>query len=390
MPSSLLFPLDKIKPTEILTEYSEWIYFTLILVFFISVAGITLRKHFDRPYVKPLIIAVGLMLTVGVFKFKDSVTSIFEGWGIIGTVLLVIMAATIPYGLCRGFGLQGGKAFFLTYILLYVLSWLQFPEIFYLFSDKNLGFINLGLLILFIVAIFKVVKFGKISPKIATDWSSGNSASEPVIDTEIEEQDYEKRLVKKKAGNLTKIEIRSIEDIAESLAEIHRIIQKHRNNLPKEEREKITEILKDISKRETIFTKSVQKLRKIFQRIGVADANQLREKKERMAKTEGEEREILTKEIAEEEEKIKIEKSILEFEKRLNQYINSFNESIRITIEHLKTSPYPFDAEPSITKARVVLKEMSEMLKEIKILEEKLVRLTKEEKKLLEKEKEMA
>ena len=79
MASSLLFPLDQIKPSQILTQYSEWIYFTLVLVFFISVAGITLRKHFDKPYVKPLIISVGLMLTFGVFKYKEGLSTIFEG-----------------------------------------------------------------------------------------------------------------------------------------------------------------------------------------------------------------------------------------------------------------------------------------------------------------------
>jgi hypothetical protein len=357
--------------------------------FFISVAGITLRKNFDRPYVKPLIIAVGLMLTVGVFKFRDSVTSIFEGWGIIGTVLLDIMAATIPYGLCRGFGLPGGKAFLLTYILLYILSWLQFPEIFYLFSDKNLGVINLGLLILFFVAIFKVVKFSKLPPKMGADLP-GRSVLRPEIDREIETQGDEQRLIKRQAVKMTKIEIHTIDDMAESLAEIHPIIQTHRNNLPRNDRERIAEILKEILRKETIFTKSLQKLRKIFQRIGVADVDQLREQKGRMAKAEEKEKDILKKEIVDEGEKVKLEKSILEFEERLNQYMNSFNEFIQQSLERLKTSPYPFDAEPSIAKARFVLKEMAEMLKETKILEEKLVRLTKAEKNLLRKEKEIA
>ena len=122
MLSSLLFPLDQIKPSQVLSQYSEWIYFTLVLVFFISVSGITLRKHFDKPYVKPLIISVGLMLTFSVFKYRGRLTTIFEGWGILGTILLVIIAATIPYGLARGFGLPGGKAFYLTYILFYILS----------------------------------------------------------------------------------------------------------------------------------------------------------------------------------------------------------------------------------------------------------------------------
>ncbi len=93
MPSSLFFPLDTLRPSDILVQYSEWVYFTL-------------RKHFDKPYVKPLIISVGLMLTVGVFRFKEHVGRVFDGWGILGTILLVAMAATIPYGLCRGFGLS--------------------------------------------------------------------------------------------------------------------------------------------------------------------------------------------------------------------------------------------------------------------------------------------
>ena len=106
MPSYALFPIDLVKPSEILSQYSEWIYFTLILVFFIAIAGITLRRHFDTPYLKPLIISVGLILTTGVFYFKEMLTSIIRGWGIMGAVLLVIVGATIPYGLSRGFGLS--------------------------------------------------------------------------------------------------------------------------------------------------------------------------------------------------------------------------------------------------------------------------------------------
>jgi hypothetical protein len=232
-----------------------------------------------------------------------------------------------------------------------------------------------------------VIKFSKLSAKIDTELPR-SGVTEPEIDREIETQGDEQRLIKKQAAKMTKIEIHTTNDIAESLAEIHQIIQTHRNNLPREERDRITGILKEILKKETIFTKSVQKLRKIFQRIGVADANQLREQKERMAKADEKEKDILTKEIADQQEKLKIEKSILEFEERLNQYMNSFNEFIRLSIEHLRASPYPFDAEPHLGKARVILKDISEMLKETKSLEEKLVKLTKVEKVLLKKENE--
>ena len=138
----MFFPLENIQPSEILTQYSEGIYFTLTLVFFISISGIALRKHFDKPYVKPLIISLGLMLTFGAFRFKAQLTSIFDSWGILGSILLVAMVATIPYGLCRGFGMRAGKAFFLSFILIYILSWVKFPEFYGGLADQNLGLVS--------------------------------------------------------------------------------------------------------------------------------------------------------------------------------------------------------------------------------------------------------
>ena len=389
MASSLLFPLEQIKPSQILTQYSEWIYFTLVLVFFISISGITLRKHFDKPYVKPLIISVGLMLTFGVFKYKEGLNTIFEGWGILGTILLVIIATTIPYGLCRGFGMPGGKAFYLTYILFYILSWVKFPQLYHMLADNNLGLVNLGLLIVFFVAIFKVVKFGKL-PSLGSSNLAGRSPLRPEISREIEVEGDESRLVKKQAGKMTKIEIRSIENMAEALAEIQQIIETHKNNLPKEERERIAHILKEISKKEELFNKSVQNLRKLFQRIDIIDLKELQELKERLAKVDDKERQIVKAEIREEEEKIRTEKTILEYETRLGQYLNSFNGFLMQAVDHIRGSPYPYDANAPLAKARVVLKDILEMTKETKSLEDKLIKLTKSEKKLLKKERKTA
>ena len=169
MPSSLLFPLDQLKPTQFLSEYSEWIYFTLVLVFFISVAGITLRRHFEMPYIKPLIISVGLMLTVGVFMFKNQLVMIFEGWGILGLVLLVLLVATIPFGLCRGYGMPAKKALYVTYILIYIVAWFKFPVFFFSLAEHNLGLVNLGLLILFFISVFKMLPLDKTKRNLAKD-----------------------------------------------------------------------------------------------------------------------------------------------------------------------------------------------------------------------------
>ena len=389
MPLSLLFPLDQIKPSQVLSQYSEWIYFSLVLIFFVSLSGIALRKHFEKPYVKFLIISVGLMFTFSVFRYRERLTDILEGYGIVGSILLVVIVGVIPFGLARGFGMPGGKAFYLTYILFYILSWVKFPEIYHMLADNNLGLVNLGLLIVFFVAIFKVVKFGKLSSSVLTDLDRSGPFM-PEISREIDIEGDENRLFRRQAKKMTNIEIRSIEDIAEALAEIQQIIETHRNNLPREERERIGHIIKEISKKEGLFAKSVQHLRKLFQHIDIIDLKELQELKERLGKVDDKERQIVKAEIKEEEEKIRIEKMILEYETKLGQYLNSFNGFLMQAVDHIRGSPYPYDANTPLAKARTVLKDILEMAKETKALEDKLIRLTKSEKKLLKKERKTA
>jgi len=386
MPSSLLFPLDQINLSDFLSQYSEWIYFTLVTVFFISVAGITLRRYFGKPYVKPLIISVGLMLTIGVFYFKDSLKTIFTGWGIIGTILLVIVGATIPYGLSRGFGLSRPKSFYLTYILFYILFWVQFPQVYYILADNNLGLINLGLLILFVVAVYKLAKRAKLSHKIDTD-IGGHGTYISEIDSEIDTQGTEKKLLKKQAKKITKIEIRTIDDIADSLAEIQQLVEIHRNNLPGSEREKISHILSEILENEELFRKGLQDLQTVFKRIRIMDDDQLQKQRERLTKTDGKEKQLIEAEIAQEEEKLKIEKSIFAFEERLAEFIDAFNKRIELALEQMSASAYPHAARVHLLNAKVILKEMSQMLEEMKSLEDKLISLVKKEKKFLKKEK---
>lgn len=393
MAISMFLPLERYQPGEILNQYSEWIYFALVLVFFISIAGITMRRHFEKPYVKPLIITVGLMLTVGVFKFKDGLRPIFEGWGIIGTIVLAAVAATIPYGLCRGFGMSAARAFYLSYILIYILSWAKFPEFYYGLANSNLGLVNLALLVLFFIAVYKAIR----PRKSTTDYFGSGSAGvleasplKPEIDREIRIENKEKEAIEGQAEKTTEIEFRTVEDIAKSLDEMQRILEKHRNNLPREERERIAKILDRISREEDLFKKGVLNLHKLFQRLDAVDAAHFKELRERLGKASGKEKKLIQEEIEGEEEKIKIEKTVFELDRRLVQAFNAFNKYIGGSLVHLRESPYPSDALPQLSQAGKVLQGILGMIKEAEVLEEKLVALGKQEKKLLKKELETA
>ena len=381
----MLAPLDNIRPSDLLSQYSEWIYFTLVLMFFISVAGLTLRKHFDRPYVKPLIIAVGLMMTVGVFMMRDKLVLIFQGWGIVGTILLVFVAATIPYGLCRGFGMPSNRAFYVVYAIFYILSWVKFPDFYYYLGDHNMGLVNLGLLILFFIAIYKILNMRKS----VTDFVGSLNVENPFrkeISREMNLQDQESRSIEREEKRGTKFEIRTLKDIEESLMEIVRSLQANSTNLTKQDRVKIADKLKKISGKEDVFLKTLQNLKQILQRLRVLDEKQIQEMKNRLARTKGNEKQTLEKEIFMEEEKIKVEQDVLVLEQKLEQGMAAFNNLLHQTVQVLNGSSYPAESITYLSQARTILKGIMSTIEKMRTFEDRLLQLTKNEKYLLKSE----
>lgn len=386
---SMLSPLDNIRPSDLLAQYTEWIYFTLVLIFFIAVAGIALRRHFEKPYVKPLIISTGLILTVGVLMMRDTLAMIFEGWGLIGTMLLVFIAATIPYGLCRGFGMPANRSFFIVYAIFYILAWVKFPAAFYYLGDHNMGLANLGLLILFIYAIYKLLPTWKSK----TDLASGFNAESPLkkeINHEIDTQEIELKAVEQQERYFAKAELKTITDIEESLARMVQVIETNKTSLNTQDRKMIAKALTDISKKEDLFLKPLRNLKPIIQRLTILDDKQIKELKARLGRTKGKGKEALGREIMLEEEKIIVDTRIMALEQRLEQTLGSFNSMIRQSIQVLNSAAYPADAIPDLSKARLVLKDVANIIAEMKRSEDKLLELTKAEKNLLKDERNAA
>ena len=379
---SMLAPLDNIRPSDLLSQYSEWIYFTLVLMFFISVAGLTLRKHFDRPYVKPLIIAVGLMMTVGVFMMRDKLVLIFQGWGIVGTILLVFVAATIPYGLCRGFGMPSNRAFYVVYAIFYIISWVKFPSFYYYLGDHNMGLVNLGLLILFFIAIYKILTMRKS----VTDLVGSLNLESPFrkeISREMNLQDQESRSIEREEKKGTKFEIRTLKDIEESLMEIVRSLQANSANLTTQDRVRIADKLKKISGKEDVFLKTLQNLKHLLQSLRIMDGKQIQEMKNRLARTKGNEKQTLEKEMFIEEEKTKVEQDVLFLEQRLEKELGSFNSLLHQAVQVLNGSAYPADAISYLSQARTILKDIMSTIEKMRTFEDRLLQLTKSENNLL-------
>jgi hypothetical protein len=382
--AQLFFPLDQIRPSEFLNQYHEWIYFTLILVFFIAIAGLTLKRHFDRPYIKPLIISVGLMLTVGMFSFKHMLPKVFAAMGMVGSIALVAVAAMIPYGLSRGFGMRAGKAFYLTYILVYIIGWIQFPDLYYLFGDHNLGLINLLLLIVFIVAIFKAAMPIK-GFSLKTNDIAKTPIEYPEVEREIGVQENEANLMKTNAEPFTRIEIHTLADVQRSLKEIQNILHSRKNNLGREERGQLAKLVQNILQKESLFKSSVARLKKLYTQMKAWDQQQLKAQKQRLQKPRGKEKKILHAEIETEENKLELEKQIFALESALDPKIALFNQNLGQAVNQIR-SAYPYDAKPHLDRAAKVLTSILELVRKVKRIEEQLESMIKMEKKQLQSE----
>lgn len=390
MAPNLLAPLDQLKPGLILTQYADWVYFTLVLIFFIAVAGVALRRHFDKPYVKPLIISVGLMLTVGIFRYKLWLVKIFEGWGLLGGLLLVFVAATIPFGLARGFGLPTGRAFYLSYILFYIISWVKYSEIYTLMGEHNLGLVNLALLILFFWSLYRVISFGwKPKADLGRSFDNTSPAAPQIsreMDTEIKESDW----VKRRAVPATEYELNSVDRMAAALTDIERTMERHRNNLDAEDRARIQGALQQMSNSENLLKQNLIGVQEIFQRLRRVDAQQLQELKARASTTTGKEKGLLLAEVAREEDKLRLEAAIVQADQRLVQLIGEFNAVLATALQRMGGSVHPYDAMPNIKKAGQVLGQIRAVLKQVKDAEKQVLRLEKLEARLLVQEKQAA
>ena len=110
---SIFDPFLQIHPGRFIQQFSDWIIFTLLLVFFISIAGITLHRRFpDSRYGRPLIISVGLMLAVGVYYsiYKGWLHLSLQGFGLVGAALVILVIFFVVYGMIRGFGMHTSTA----------------------------------------------------------------------------------------------------------------------------------------------------------------------------------------------------------------------------------------------------------------------------------------
>ena len=400
MPSTFDFldPFTRIHPGSFISQYSDWILFTLLLFFFWAVAGIALKRRFQESrYLRVLITSIALALAVGTYY------SVYQGWlhlslqglGLFGAVLLFIVIFFIVFGLLRGYGLRLSTALPLGFALFYVSLWAVIPNILTTFQERFPP-VNGILLVLFVVSVFKVLatffrhsrksplELSKAMPK--PDFFPPNE-EDSEIEREEREEKKEVKLLKKRSMKLTKMEIKTVEEIENYLEQMIGVIKGKGSDIDQDEIAELSHVLRQIGKKQSLLKQGLELIKrheKAYKNIHKRDVAEL-EKRFSGAKN-NDEKKVIEEEIVYQKRMVEALDFIEKYEQRITDFTQSFNKFIYAAMQKLK-GRYASDALEYLVEAHKSLTAMKHVYEKQKEIEKYLLKLNKKTIKDLKKEK---
>lgn len=376
-------PFDPNMPGEILQAYREWIYLAVLLAFFISLAGVTLRKHFDRAYVKPLVVATGLMLTFGAFMARSWLVKLFDMAGSFGLMLLAFMLAFFCFSLMKGFGMPPARAFHATYVLTYLVAWVHMPSFFYHLNQIGLGIVNLVLVVMLFISAWQLIKSIRLAPgryQQPSDLPPDSPVSLSMRKEEARQTDFEQKGIEKVAAPMTIVEFKSAEDILTALTDIRNELKKVGASLDPMQKNILRNLLGQIKDKAKLFQGNADKLLRVLGRMQVVDSRSLQALEKKRKASKGNSKDSLTEKLKLEQGRIVLDEAVRDLEKRLSHNLRDFRRAVDQAIKCLDRTSDVSVPLKHIQEAMSFCKNMLNILAGMKDLERNLVENLKKRK----------
>jgi len=393
----LLAPFQNISPGQFISRYSDWILFTLLIFFFWSVITIALKKRFgESKAFRVLATSTALMLSVGTYYmiYKGKLHLSLEGLGMFGAMLILIIIFFILFGLQRNFGMKVSISLPLGFVLFYISLYALTPNV--MTNIQNIFQLAKPIMgILFAISLFRLITafFRHSQPNLLKIGKSMEKTyippkDEPEINHEIKDDKKEQKLLKGKTIKLTKMEIRTVDDMENSLEQLIRLIRANDKNISKDETYKISQILRQISQKENILLESMPILKKqaeIYKTKHRKDLVEL-DKRLRAAINNPQQQNMIRQEIHFQKQMIETIDFIETYEKKIIEFTQNLNKTLLKAIEKLKTI-HPHECLEYLEFGKKELSSMKHIFKKQKDLEKFILRLSKKTIKDLKNEK---
>lgn len=354
MPTNMLDPFNYIKPGPFIDRYQDWLVVTLLIFFFWGAVGLALKKKFgDTKHLRVLVTSIALYMAIGTYysMYKGWLHFTFQSLGMFGVFLALVIVFFIVFGLVRAYGMKLNGALPLAYALLYVSLWGISPNIFDNISDIAPP-INLILLILFFVSIWKIIKAFLHHTKSDASGSlhitdkaikklKGRSADEDEAQHQIEDETKaekaERKHIKKDTLRLTDIEIKTVKDIESNVNRMAQLLHDRGNKLSTADVGQITHVLQKINQDEGILKRGLVEIQREARAYENEHKKEIAEQRQRHAKTKNPKvLKFLTELEHYEGQMYQASKFVEDNEKKIRDFARSFNQQIQSALIQIK------------------------------------------------------
>ena len=209
----------------------------------------------------------------------------------------------------------------------------------------------------------------------------------PEIEREEREEKKEMKLLKKRSMKLTKMEINTVEEIADYLEQMINVIKEKGSDIDQEEIAELSHALRQIGKKQGLLKHGlelIKKHEKAYKNIHSRDVSEL-EKRFSSAKNK-DEKKVIEEEIVYQQKMVEALDFMEKYEKKITDFTESFNKLIYAAIQKFR-GRYPSDALDYLVESHKSLTGMKQVYEKQKEIEKYLLRLNKKTIKDLKKEK---
>lgn len=380
-----------IDPKELLSgTYGEWIILIMLCALFIALAGATLPERLTRSRTgKALYTIIGLILGLGLFMTRRIFNFNLESFGFLAIWLIIILAAFVTYGLAKA-GMRKDLAVTFSYCLMFMTFYMLTPSLVDVISNRiPLLYGLLWIAFIWLVGNLMFKMFKKAGPMQDAETFAKTKLRQPdedQINEEIKHEEKERKLIKSHTLKLTNRELKSIDDIKHHLEEILEIL-KDADQLTELQHQHLAKSLREIAISKDQFQKGMKLIEDYINRFSAGDQEKLHDLNRRYhATNDKKKREDIRREYNLEKRKLDIFDFWKSHEGNVNQFLMHFDNYIHTAATAMEQNR-PKDAIEPIKSAVQIISRLHAVIKKLKSHEKYILKLSKTEQKVEEKER---
>lgn len=384
---TLLHPLQYLDISSYYDGYHYWVDFFIFLGLFISVGKLTLGRRFGGREGKVLSVVVGLVLSLSLSLLEYKMGFDIRSFGPIAVAILVLLVGIVIFNLIKAIGLSNTGAGSFAYIISYFLvrgtlsDWIKALE-----GNSWFSWLDFGLMVAVLISIWKIIGSPWSGRDIKSFGARSERSSSPQnmdLRININDEKQEMSLIKRDLRGITKEGRKEGGNILDRLREMVRIVEEYGSS--DKARHLIAEKLNQIAPKENFILKQVAHLRDLSQKIEEFDIRFFKELQTRWNKVPDKEKDIVREEILIEKNKIITDRDLKEMETSLVRSDHDFRYSVSAAVECLKSNQ-PSQARGWLLKAIKYEEDALSIFKQMREIENRLLKLTEMEFRTLKKE----